>query len=190
MLGAGLDTFAYRNPFPDTVVFEVDHPSTGAWKQEQLAEAGIDIPPNVTYVGVDFEVDDLISRLVDAGFDAASPAFFLWLGVVPYLTTEAVTATLRAIVAMPGGEVVFDYTNPVDRLHEVARGDRADLVAQVAEVGEPLSAGLETADLHALLASLGFGEIEDLDRPDIRSRYLGLPPGTATGGAHIVRVGV
>jgi methyltransferase (TIGR00027 family) len=190
VLGAGLDTFAYRNPFPETTVFEVDHPATGAWKQEQLASAGIAVPPNVTYVGVDFETDDLMTRLVDAGFDASAPAFFLWLGVVPYLSLEAVTATLRAIASVPGGEVVFDYTNPVDQLRDLAQGDRADLVARVAEVGEPLSSGLDTADLHALLASLGFTEIDDLDRPDIRSRYLGLPPGDAGGGAHIVRARV
>jgi methyltransferase (TIGR00027 family) len=190
VLGAGLDTFAYRNPFPETRVFEVDHPSTGAWKQERLAEAGIDVPPNVRYVGVDFETDDLMSRLAAAGFDPSAPAFFLWLGVVPYLTPDAVAATLRAIATVPGGEVVFDYTNPVDQLRDVARDDRAELIARVADVGEPLSAGTDTAELHALLASLGFGEIEDLGGPDIRSCYLGLPPGTAAGGAHIVRARV
>ena len=190
VLGAGLDTFAYRNPFPETTVFEVDHPATGAWKQERLASAGIVVPPNVRYVGVDFETDDLMSRLADAGFDASAPAFFLWLGVVPYLTLDAVTATLRAIASVPDGEVVFDYTNPVDQLRDLAQDDRADLIARVADVGEPLSAGLDTADLHALLTSLGFTEIDDLDRPDIRSRYLNLPPGDAGGGAHIVRARV
>jgi methyltransferase (TIGR00027 family) len=190
VLGAGLDTFAYRNPFPETAVFEVDHPPTGAWKQERLASAGIVVPPGVRYVGVDLESDDLMSRLLDAGFDASAPAFFLWLGVVPYLTPDAVAATLRAISAVPGGEVVFDYTNPVDQLVDIAQGDRADLVARVAEVGEPLSAGLDTIELHALLTSLGFGEIEDLDRPQIRSRYLGRPAGTAAGGAHLLRARV
>ena len=86
----------------------------------------------MTYVGVDFESDDLMSRLVEAGFDAAEPAFFLWLGVVPYLTREAVTATLRAIASVPGGEVVFDYTNPTHRLEAQAQSDRADLMARVA----------------------------------------------------------
>ncbi|GAW52298.1 MULTISPECIES: class I SAM-dependent methyltransferase [unclassified Nocardioides] len=190
VLGAGLDTFAYRNPFPETTVFEVDHPATGAWKQEQLASAGIVAPSNVTYVGVDFETDDLMTRLVGAGFDPSAPAFFVWLGVVPYLSRDAVTATLGAIASVPGGEVVFDYTNPVDQLRAVAQDDRADLIARVAEVGEPLSAGLDTADLLALLTSLGFSDIDDLDRPDIRSRYLGLPPGDAGGGAHIVRARV
>src|SRR5579884_3404694 len=39
VLGAGLDTFAYRNPFPPERlrVFEVDHPATQEWKRELLA---------------------------------------------------------------------------------------------------------------------------------------------------------
>ncbi|KQW49516.1 hypothetical protein ASC77_12040 [Nocardioides sp. Root1257] len=187
VLGAGLDTFAYRNPFAGTRVFEVDFPATGAWKRERLADAGIEVPENVAYVGVDFETDDLVARLAEAGFDDSAPAFFLWLGVVPYLSEEAVTATLRAIASVPGGEVVLDYTNPAHQLRLTAQGDRADLIARVAEVGEPLSDGLETEALHALLAELGFTEVEDLDRPQIRERFLGRPGGTETGGAHLLR---
>ncbi len=99
MLGAGLDTFAYRNPHPDLVVWEVDHPDTGAWKKDRLAAAGID-PGAVRYVGVDFERDDLVQRLRESGLDVTRPTFFLWLGVVPYLTQAAVEATLRAIAGI------------------------------------------------------------------------------------------
>ena len=44
VLGAGLDTFAYRNPFPPLRVFEVDFPATQEWKRALLAEAGIALP--------------------------------------------------------------------------------------------------------------------------------------------------
>ncbi|MFC6345589.1 class I SAM-dependent methyltransferase, partial [Nocardioides hankookensis] len=152
VLGAGLDTFAYRNPFAGTRVFEVDFPATGVWKRERLADAGIEVPESVAYVGVDFETDDLVARLVEAGFDDAAPAFFVWLGVVPYLTEEAVTTTLRSIASVPGAEVVLDYTNPAHELRLTAQGDRADLIARVAEVGEPLSPGLEAEHLHAVLS--------------------------------------
>lgn len=190
VLGAGLDTFAYRNPFPETRVFEVDHPATGPWKQERLAEAGIEVPPNVTYVAVDFEVDSLAERLAAAGFDADAPAFFLWLGVVPYLSTDAVRGTLATIAAVPGAEVVLDYVKPAHHAPEEARADRESLVAHVADVGEPLLPGLETAQLHAILDELGFDEVEDLGRRQIRSRYLGLPPGDADGDAHVLRARV
>lgn len=190
VLGAGLDTFAYRNPFPGTRVFEVDFPATGTWKRERLAEAGIEVPGNVTYVGVDFERDSLTERLADAGFDATQPAFFLWLGVVPYLTDEAVRATLAVIAAVPDGEVVLDYMKSVDAAPSPARSDRATLEAHVAEVGEPLRPGRDTATVHAMLREAGFDEVEDIGRKEIRSRYLGLPPGDADGDAHVVRARV
>lgn len=187
VLGAGLDTFAYRNPHLGTRVFEVDFPATGAWKRERLTESGIAIPDNVAYVGVDFERDDLLSALIGAGFDADAPAFFVWLGVVPYLSADAVTATLRTIAAVPGGEVVFDYVNQLAQATAAARPERAELRATVAGLGEPFSGGLETAELRALLRDLGFGEVEDLGRREIRSRYLGLPPGDAEGDTHVLR---
>jgi methyltransferase (TIGR00027 family) len=188
VLGAGLDTFAYRQPHdpPDEGlrVHEVDFPATGAWKRERLAEAGIDVPGSVTYVGVDFERDDLMGRLVEHGFDASAPAEFMWLGVVPYLTREAVAGTLRAIASVPGAEVVFDYAAADGQ--EETPGSR-ELAARVAAAGEPFSERWEPAELAAVLAGSGFDEVEDLGRPEIRARYLGLEPGPPGGGGHMVR---
>ncbi|WP_243057909.1 SAM-dependent methyltransferase [Nocardioides sp. SR21] len=190
VLGAGLDTFAYRNPYADTRVFEVDHPATGGWKRERLAETGIDVPANVTYVAVDFERDALAARLTAAGFDVTRPAFFLWLGVVPYLSVDAIRATLAVVASVPDGEVALDYVRPVDRAPAEARAARQELVANVAGLGEPLQPGLESEELHAMLAELGFGDVEDVGRREIRSRYLGLPPGDADGDAHVLRARV
>ena len=187
VLGAGLDTFAYRNPHPGTWVFEVDHPATAAWKREQLAEVGIEVPDDLTYVDVDFETDELLERLVDGGLDATRPAFFLWLGVVPYLTHDAVVTTLSAIASIPGGEVVMDYVRPVAESEAVAHARRAELQATVTDLGEPFTGGLHTEELHALLRRLGFDEIEDIGRREIRSRYLGRPPGDEDGDAHVLR---
>ena len=83
ILGAGLDTFAYRNPFGGRLkVFEVDHPATQAWKRRRLSEAGIATPSNVTYAPVDFERDDLSDRLAVAGLDPSVRTFFAWLGLI------------------------------------------------------------------------------------------------------------
>ena len=190
VLGAGLDTFAYRNPFPGTRVFEVDHPATGAWKREQLVEVGIEVPDEVRFVAVDFERDSLAERLVEAGFDAARPAFFLWLGVVPYLSDDAVRATLAVVAAVPDGEVVLDYMKAVEDAPAAARSDRATLEAHVAQAGEPLVPGRDQEHVHALLRDAGFDEIEDIGRREIRARYLGLPPGGSEGDAHVVRARV
>jgi methyltransferase (TIGR00027 family) len=187
VLGAGFDTFAYRNPFPGTRVFEVDHPATGAWKRERLAEAGIAVPGGTSYVGVDFEREDFLAVLADHGFDATRPAFFLWLGVVPYLTREAVASTLASVARIPRGEVVLDHTGPAEQLSGRTRAAHADLRDRVAGLGEPLTAGWDPEELDALLRRLGFAEIEALGRRDIRARYLGQPPTGPSTGGRIVR---
>lgn len=179
VLGAGLDTFAYRNPFADlgVRVFEVDHPATQQWKREALAGTGIPLPDRVTkaptYVSVDFEHDDLATSLADGGVDLGAPAFFLWLGVVPYLTLDAVDATLRVVAAVPRAGVAFDYPNPVDRLSEqaqVAHEARADRMRQI---GEPWLTYFETDELAAHCADLGLAVSEDLGPSDIGVRWFG-----------------
>ncbi len=187
VLGAGFDTSAYRSPHADLRFWEVDFPATGQWKRERLAEAGIAVPETVSHVGVDFERDSLLERLTEAGLDSGAPAFFLWLGVVPYLTRAATEATLRAIGSVPGGEVVLDLPAPADQVAARARADRADLEATVARLGEPFRGGWQPAELLALLADAGFDDVEDLDRSAIRTRYLGLPPSPEPGGAHVIR---
>ncbi len=110
VLGAGLDTFAYRNPFGHLRVFEVDFPATQQWKRGMLEEAAIATPANLTFVPLDFEHHTLSEGLRAAQFDSTRAAFFSWLGVVPYLTREAFRSTLRAIAELPAGTAVsFDY---------------------------------------------------------------------------------
>src|SRR5580658_6764600 len=113
LLGAGLDTFAYRNPYAELRVFEVDHPATQQWKRELLQRNHITIPESVTYAPVDFERQSLSTQLGDAGFNSQAPAFFAWLGVVPYLTLAPFRATLSFIAAQrPGSGLTLDYGQP------------------------------------------------------------------------------
>src|SRR4051794_19454026 len=164
VLGAGLDTLALRDPHPGTGlrIFEVDHPATQAWKRERLAQAGLEWPATLTFVPVDFERERLAAALRAAGFRDDRPAFFVWLGVVPYLTREAITSTLGAIAAVPGAEVVFDYAEPEDRLAPEGRAPAAALAERVAAAGEPLVSRLDPAELDRALRGLGFAEVEDL----------------------------
>src|SRR5580700_8592249 len=113
LLGAGLDTFAYRNPFAKLRVFEVDHPATQQWKRELLQRNNIAIPDSIAYTPVDFERQSLAEQLGFAGFNSQAPAFFSWLGVVPYLTLEAFRATLGFISAQrPDSGLTLDYGQP------------------------------------------------------------------------------
>ena len=190
VLGAGLDTYAYRSAMRDRLrIFEVDRPATQAWKRQRLAEAGIPLPGALTFVPVDFERETLGDGVVAAGFDPAQRSFFTWLGVVPYLTEEAVFVTLRFIGSLPGGaQVVFDYSNPPDSLSAEMRAVHDMRAAHVAEVGEAWVSYFESEALAAKLMTLGFTEIEDLGPPRIAARYFPQRVGSAPGnGGHIVR---
>ena len=172
ILGAGLDTFAYRNPFPALRVFEVDFPATQAWKREMLAEAGIALPGNLTFVPLDFEHKALAEGLAEAGFDAGSAAFFGWLGVVPYLTLEAFRATLSAIAQLPAGSAVsFDYALAPETLSPVGRKAFDALAGRVAAAGEPFQLFFMPETLEAELRRAGFHSIEQLDSDHLNEIY-------------------
>jgi methyltransferase (TIGR00027 family) len=174
ILGAGLDTFAYRNPYAEGTlrVFEVDHPATQAWKRRKLAAGAIAVPSSVTYVPVDFERDALADRLAAGGFAAGRPAFFSWLGVTMYLTEEAFAATLSLIADWArGGGVAFDYAAPRSHLGWTERLIVAWLARRVAAAGEPFRSSFDPAALSARLARLGFTNVEDLGRDAVNARY-------------------
>lgn len=190
VLGAGLDTFAYRNPFGERLrVFEADHPATQAWKREQLAAAGIEAPGTLRFAPIEFERQRLADALAAAGFDDALPAFFTWLGVVPYLSEDAVWATLRFIAHLPrGAQVVFDYATPPDTLADAQREEHDARAARVEAVGEAWVSYFEPGPLQARLVETGFKEVEDLGPRLIAERYF---PERAAGlgdrGGHVVR---
>ncbi|WP_063034160.1 class I SAM-dependent methyltransferase [Nocardia grenadensis] len=171
ILGAGLDTFAYRNPHPGLRVFEVDHPDTQAWKHQHLAASGIDRPEQLTFVPVDFETDTLATRLEAAGFNRTDPAVFVWLGVVFYLTPDAARSTLEYIARQSEPtEVIFDYLRSAD-----TDEDRAQLQARAnraAAVGEPWFSYFASDDIAARLRALGFTDIEDHSAADLIAGYL------------------
>jgi methyltransferase (TIGR00027 family) len=187
VLGAGLDTFAYRNPYAGVRVFEVDFPATAAWKAVRLREAGIAVPPGTVFAACDFEREDFLDRLVAGGFDTTRPAYFIWLGVVPYLTRDAIVTTLRRIGTVPGAEVVFDYPTPMTGLPWRARRLRRRFERRVAALGEPLTVTFEPYELAELLRSCGFTEIEDLGRAELLPRYAGLRADAPGGGGRVVR---
>src|SRR5262249_20673366 len=123
ILGAGLDTFALRSPHGarEIRIFEVDHPATQEWKHQRFAEAQLAVPPGLVFVPVDFERDDLGKLLIGAGFQQNSPAFFTWLGVVPYLSEDAIGGALDYMASIQNSEVVFDYMEPPQAFSEEMR---------------------------------------------------------------------
>jgi len=175
ILGAGLDTFAFRNSYPLSVlrVFEVDHPATQAWKREQLEQAGIPLPGNLTFVPIDFEQQDLSQELLRAGLDYEAGAFFSWLGVMPYLQPEAARATLRSIAGLSGriGGVVFDYAIPGSALGLMQRVLFKLMAARVKAAGEPWLTFCYPSDLAQELNGMGFCHLEDMTGDLLNQRY-------------------
>jgi methyltransferase (TIGR00027 family) len=172
ILGAGFDTFAYRNPFPELRVFEVDYPATQATKRQRLAGSDIAIPQSLTFVPIDFTTTALDDALRAAGFDASSPAFFSWLGVVPYLERPAIETTFAFIASLPSGtSVIFDYGVPESMLSWTGRFIFRRMAKRVAAAGEPWKTFFAPRALLADLHRLGFTSAEDFDADELNRRY-------------------
>jgi methyltransferase (TIGR00027 family) len=170
LLGAGLDTFAYRNSYPQLRVFEVDHPATQQWKRELLQRNRIAIPESVTYTPVDFECQSLSAQLGNTGFNQRAPTFFAWLGVVPYLTLEAFRGTLSFISTQPPGSgVTLDYGQPRAVLPLLERLAHDSLASRVEKAGEPFRLFFTPADIAAEF--LRFHSLEDLGSQEVNARY-------------------
>jgi len=174
LLGAGLDTFAWRHPeHAGLAQFEVDHPDTQRSKCQLLAELHLAPPAKHRFCAVDFEKTRLRDALPACGFDPAVPAVFAWLGVTYYLTREAIVSTLSEVgsIAAPGSALVCDYRVP-DRLlapdeREFARkGDE-----MLAKWGEPHLTKLEPEGWPDLAAPLGWEVEADLGPEEITARF-------------------
>jgi len=176
ILGAGLDTFGYRQPaWANSLrVFEVDHPATQRWKRATLAAARVEIPENVTFTPIDFEKVSLNEGLATSGFDFGIPTFFSWLGVTMYLTEEAFDGTLKLVLSMPpSSEIVLDFIVP----YHVMPPDTAAAVAAVlaghAQQGEPIVARFVPDELAAKLEARGFSKVAHLSPQAAHERYFG-----------------
>ncbi len=190
ILGAGLDTFALRNPHGarQIRIYEVDHPATQAWKRERLADAHIALPPWLVFVPVDFERDEVGEKLVAAGFQQNAPAFFTWLGVVPYLTEDAIGRTLDYMSSIQHSEVVFDYMEPPEAFSEEVRPLETARTEQLKKIDERSASRFGPDAIAAVLRAHGFRAIEDITFQEIASRFGSAVQGLAPGqlGVHVV----
>lgn len=172
ILGAGLDTFAYRNPFGHLLVFEVDFPATQEWKRAVLARAKVELPANLTFVPLDFEHKTLAEGLAEAGVNAEEPTFFGWLGVVPYLTRDAFRSTLETIGRFPAGSsVTFDYAFPPETLSPERRQVFDMLAKRVEAAGEPFRLFFTTDAMEDELRRAGFHRSEQADSDRLNELY-------------------
>jgi methyltransferase (TIGR00027 family) len=194
LLGAGLDSFAYRRADPDDGlrIFEVDQPASQRWKLRRLAEIGIGVPGSVKFVSVDFETQDFGAELAKVGFDPRRPSVVAWMGVTYFLTRDAIVATLGRVASWaPGTRLVFDYYLP-ERLWDSFVGWDGNVMrgtaAFVAASGEPFINFFTPDEVEALLRAQGYDAIEHLDHDAVRSIYMGDHPPGPPGPVPWVRV--
>ena len=170
MLGAGMDTFAFREPefLAKYRVFEVDHPLTQADKLERIARAGWTAPNNLTFVPVDFTKDSLAERLIAADFDPSAKSFFSWLGVTYYLSAEAIGKTLAELSSLcaDGSTLVFDY--PDENFFNAPEKRVQNTIMMAKAGGEPMQSAFSYAELEKLLEKHGFLIYELLTPDDIQ----------------------
>ena len=170
LLGAGLDTFAYRNPWPQLHVFEVDHPATQQWKRELLQTSAVAIPENLTYAPVDFECQSLPEQLLAARCAPAQPTYFALLGVVPYLTLPAFRSTIAFIAAQPAGSgVTLDYGQPRSALPFLEQLAHDSLASRVQLAGEPFQLFFTPPEIAAEFSA--FHDVQDIGASEINARY-------------------
>lgn len=174
ILGAGLDTFAFRNPefLKKFRVFEVDHPKTQEDKRARIARAGWQEPAQLSFVGVDFTKDDLAAQLLSAGFDPKKKTFFSWLGVSYYLYRSEIEAMLDALHALcaDGSTLLFDYADEGLFTSRYPRVQKMVTLAQAA--GEPMRACFDALSLDQMLAAHGFLVYEQLDPAAIQREII------------------
>ena len=190
LLGAGLDSRAYRLPEAGTIaVFEVDHPATQQAKRQRLGACLGRLPGNVRFLAVDFEKDDLETRLTEGGFDRGSPAVAVWEGVVSYLTEAAVRSTLACLgrLLAPGSRLIFTYME-----RGALDGSRAFPGARrwrswVKFGGEPFLFGFDPGTLGETLRPFGFVLQSDESTAEIARRYCA-PLGRQEPGSRAYRV--
>jgi methyltransferase (TIGR00027 family) len=175
ILGAGLDTFAFRQPpwASSLCMYEIDHPATQRWKCDRLAAASIAIPPNLAFVSIDFEKTSLPDALRAANFDFGGKTFCSWLGVTQYLTPAAIRATLEFVLSLPrSSEIVFSFILPFEMSPRVEAEALATAAHKSAEVGEPWLSTFRADDLKAQLLAMGFSEVVHLTPEEAHERYL------------------
>ncbi len=178
VLGAGLDTFAFRQPawVTNLSIIEIDHPNTQRFKRTSLEKAGIPTPPNVTFVESDFNRDSLLDDLTREGVSSSRPTFFSWLGVSMYVTGEVIDRTLKALgIFARGSEVVLTFMPPPPKEVNPSSEAVAKLASLAQASGEPFISFLHSAEIDDKLRRAGFSTVYILTPEEARARYYSAP---------------
>jgi methyltransferase (TIGR00027 family) len=167
LLGAGLDSFAWRAP-EGLRVFEVDHPASQRWKQARLEAMALNAPSCLTWVPVDFETESFGERLEQSGLDRSRPTFVSWLGVTPYLTSEAIA---DALIQIEGSTLAVTYLPPANEWDPETKRMTEVFLPIAASGGETIISLFTSGDFARMLKDSGFEPVDEVRPSDIGVRY-------------------
>ena len=174
VLGAGLDTFAYRQPAwsRSLRIYEVDLPATQQWKRERLKAANIAVPPNLVFVPIDFESTSFAEDPQVASFLLDCPTLCAWMGVTQYLSPDAIETTFRFVLSLPRlSEIVFSFILPQQAVSGIEAEALAMAAQRSAEVGEPWLSRFHARELSDKLGAMGFSQVIHLTPEEAGLRY-------------------
>jgi methyltransferase (TIGR00027 family) len=175
ILGAGLDSFAYRRPdlAEHLAIFEVDRSASQAWKRRRLHEMGVAIPASVRFVPVDLTSGGLRAPLVDARFDPKKPAIVSAIALTQYLAQPAIEEMLQLVASFAAGSrLVTTYVVPEAELSELAAAGLKWTMSQAEERGEPFLSLFRPSEFGDLLRGSGFVRVEQAGAEELRKAYL------------------
>jgi methyltransferase (TIGR00027 family) len=185
ILGAGLDSFAYRRPEVSErlTIFEVDRAASQAWKRRRLGAMGVAIPPSVVFVALDAEKDDLHEGLLEAGFDPSAPSIVSAIALTQYLAQPAIARILELVASFgPGSRLVVTYVVPATELSETAAAGLAWTMSQAEGRGEPYQSLFRPIEFDELLTRSGFSRVDEVGPAELLDLYLADRPAAQLTG--------
>jgi methyltransferase (TIGR00027 family) len=175
ILGAGLDTFAQRQPqvAAHMHIFEIDQPGPQAWKQKRLAELGFTENKNLHFVPVDFEAgESWWEKLIESGFDKTKPAVVVSTGVSMYLSREANIATLQQMAKLAKGSTfAMTFMLSLNLLESKERSMMEFVMKKAQESGTPFLSLFSPEEILAMAKENGFKDAKHVSAKDLYQRY-------------------
>ena len=174
IVGAGLDTWALRMAaqLPAVRIFELDQPAMLTWKTRLYERNGCDLPSSLCQLGIDLRETGTVQGLKASGMDLDSPVSLSMLGLLVYLSDEAVKREIFALSRMAtGSNIMQDSRVDEQQLSPMEQMMMQFTAQMMAAGGEPWHASITPQRMARLLGSVGFEVEEDLGPALLNARF-------------------
>lgn len=174
ILGAGLDTFAQRQPevASKLQIFEIDQPGTLNWKQSRLIELGYHIPEFLHFIPVNFETTSWWDKLLQTNFDVNKPAVIVCTGVMLYLTKDAIIDTLSRIKSLAAGsKLAITFNLPLELVDEEDKPLIEMSLKGARASGTPMISFFSTDEILNIAGEVGFKHPKTISTKDMEQLY-------------------